>query len=113
MKNRDVLTFLEELYVPKREFDSYSELVRVVANDLEVDEPSLDMENVPNLKAIRIITKGKGGRETFKGFEKIRVCVLKVRDRYSFIYDGGTKLFARMDNKSPRLFLYSEVNHVR
>ena len=52
------------------------------------------------LPYIRILTSGKGNRETFKGYERGNFEIISIRGKYSIGYDSNSKEFSRLFNES-------------
>ena len=107
-KNLDLLLFLDELCVPKRHRETFSEIVGKVSKDeiLKTDIVE-DMEG-STLPYIRIRTTGKGNRETFIGYEEGTLLVMAVRNRYAFVYDNNKKEFSRVLRESNRIFIVTK-----
>ena len=104
--NEEVMILLDELYVPKKYKDSFSELVKMIGDDEIVRHiPNEKTPAYTRLPYIHIKTAGKGTRETFKGYERGFFEIIAIRGRYCFGYDSNSREFARLSSDSPRKFL--------
>ena len=108
-RNEEILNYVDSLYIPTGKILEVRNLYELLAS-----RPYRAIDNDDSGKmfpdALVIETKGRGSRETFRGYKIVRVDIGRVREKYAEIvlYDDiGLAIPKRIDKENIKLNIQS------